>query len=145
MSTEQYPSSSQHGDVSMSLRKVSKQSSNPRLSIMVFLTPVCSVQMSEVLRPSTLSCCCCSVRPQILKTESNSAAIVMQERSFTGTASADEGIEIHRVVSLGFPALMLILGVSVMGFDRADEVGTVVRFCLASFSTSVDISDARRS
>lgn len=66
-----------------------------------------------VLRPDTLASC--SARPQIVRTESNRDEIVRQERSLSGTASGEDGIEIHRVVLFCFVGLMLIPGVEGKG------------------------------
>lgn len=110
IATEQHPSScSQHGEPSMIWRNISKLSSNSGFNIKRLFAPSFCVQPSVVLRPNTVSCCCCSARPQISKTESNRDVIVMQDRSLSGTASVEEGMKIHRVVLLCFLASMLML------------------------------------
>lgn len=127
MATEQHPPScSQHGSASIIRRKTSKLSSKSRLSIKYFLTPPTScVHSSVVLRPNTFSCrccCCCpSARPQILKTEWKRDDIVMQERSVIGTASVEEGTEIHRVVLFCFLVDMLVPGMDDMGVSCVEE------------------------
>lgn len=149
-------------------RKALKLSSYSRFNIKYFLAQLC-VQPSVVLRPNTLSCCCCSARPQILKTDSNKDDIVMQERNVTGTTSVEEGIEIHRTVLSCFLSSMLVLRLRDMGlssrecskeervselketvdgveseYDFADDGPAVPKVCSASFTASAIVSDTRR-